>query len=291
MAVLSTLLQQAEVVVADSSLCATLHVLHNLASMDFSRNSKIDLERRDQYLAAGARLFLTNTFDSGRLHLQNIGLSHTVHSINRRAVAATKQLFADVEPYVAVAGGIGFISEHVPHAEQVNAIAEQVSALAEGGADLLWAESLSSIDQIDALLAGCALGAPDLDLVATLAFRPNHTDPFKMTPASAAKRLVQANQIAALGVDTTNGDWRLEQSLAAVKLATFGKVLVAKADSDTLTVNTHLEPNALLQLTQMARTVVQLGTRIFALDRRATVEQLRAVSDTLNAQSSRLANV
>ncbi|MGB1250698.1 MAG: homocysteine S-methyltransferase family protein [Candidatus Promineifilaceae bacterium] len=290
MAVLRTLLQRTQVVVADSSLCAMLHALHNLASPNFPFHTHTHIEQRDRYLAAGARLFLTNTFDAGRLHLENIGLSHAVEEVNKRAVAATKRLFADVEDITAIAGGIGLMSNHVSYAEQVNAVAEQVSALAAGGVDLLWAESISSIAQIDALTAGCALGAPQLDLVVTLAFRPNHGDPFKMTPAIAGRRLSEESQIAAIGVDTTNGDWRLEQSLAALKLAARGKVLATKADSDTLTVNTHQEPNALLQMTQMARTVTQLGSRIFALDRRATVEQLRAVSETIRSQSAQRLN-
>lgn len=286
MSVLSTLLQQVQVVVADSSLSATLHPIRELASSVLPVQDKVAIEQRDRYLAAGARLFLTNTFDAGRLHLEHIGMAHAVKTINRQAVVRTKQLFADTAGETAIAGSIGLLPNHVSHAEQVNTVAEQVEALAHGGADLLWAESISSLAQIDALLAGCELGAPHLELVVTLAFRPNQTDPFQMTPATAAKRLAQQSQVCAMGVDTNSGDWRLEHSLAALKMVTNNKLLAAKTDSDTLVVNTHTVPNTLRQLTQMARTVVQLGARIFALDRRATVEQLRAVNETFNSQSS-----
>ena len=204
MSVLSTLLQQVEVVIADSSLCAALHPLRELAAPVPPLHNHATIEKRDQYLAAGARLFLTNTFDAGRLHLEHIGMARAASRINEQAVVQTKRLLADVASETLVAGSIGLLPNHASHAEHVNAIAEQVEALANGGADLLWAESLSSLSQIDALLAGCQLGAPQLDLVVTLAFRPDHNvHPFKMTPTTAVAAPATINPIPALPIGPT----------------------------------------------------------------------------------------
>lgn len=288
MAAVQKLLQQAKVVVADSSLSAAMHPLRpryaHLAPLQA-------IEKRDELLAAGARLFLTNTADAARPQLRHLDLERATGAINARAARRMKALLADVSDETAVAGVLSVLPHYISHAEQINYIAEQVEALAQGGVDLLWAESYSSLNEIEALLSGCALAAPHLEIILTLGFRPNSANPFQLTPTLAAQRLVGEPHIIAIGVDTAGGDWRLEQSLAALKSVADEHLLAVKADADTLVVNAYTATNAVRQLTQMARTVAQLGARFFALDRMATVEQLRAVNETLNAQPAKRLSV
>ena len=65
------------------------------------------------------------------------------------------------------------------------AFAEQAAALARGGADLLWIETMSSVEETEAALAGRAR-RPDLPVVATLSFDTNGRTMMGITPSDLA---------------------------------------------------------------------------------------------------------
>jgi 5-methyltetrahydrofolate--homocysteine methyltransferase len=113
-----------------------------------------------QYLAAGAHIIETNTFNANAIALADVGLEHDVRPINlaaaqcaRKAVDAFGGLSADLPRFVA--GALGPTTRSASMSRDVNdpgaravtfdqlveAYYEQVAALVDGGVDLLLAET------------------------------------------------------------------------------------------------------------------------------------------------------
>jgi 5-methyltetrahydrofolate--homocysteine methyltransferase len=64
------------------------------------------------------------------------------------------------------------------------AFAEQAAALARGGADLLWIETMSSVEETEAAIAGARTA--DLPVIATLSFDTNGRTMMGITPSELA---------------------------------------------------------------------------------------------------------
>jgi 5-methyltetrahydrofolate--homocysteine methyltransferase len=105
----------------------------------------------DAFLDAGADLILTNSFGGNALRLKLHASEHRVAELNiaaaQLASEATQRHFAVTGRKTLVAGSIGPTGElFVPmgmldHTQAVEVFLEQATALAEGGADVLWIET------------------------------------------------------------------------------------------------------------------------------------------------------
>ena len=112
------------------------------------------------YIAAGSDVVLTNTFGGTRLRLQLHDLHHQVGAVNRAAAAIARQAAEEADRPVLVAGSMGPTGELIEPlgsltADQAeDAFAEQAAGLAEGGADLLWLETFSAFEEVEAGVRG-----------------------------------------------------------------------------------------------------------------------------------------
>jgi methionine synthase I (cobalamin-dependent) len=82
------------------------------------------------------------------------------------------------------------------------AFAEQAIALAKGGADILWIETMSSIEETEAAVAGAR--ATGLPVVATLSFDTNGRTMMGITPSELAG-LHSKLELAACGSNCGTG--------------------------------------------------------------------------------------
>ncbi len=106
----------------------------------------------EEYVRAGSRLIETNTFGANRLKLGNVGQASKVRQINLEGVALAAKA-AGGEIYVA--GSVGPSGVDMPMEADLNSTGEireifkeQISALLEGGVDLLILETFSSLDEL-----------------------------------------------------------------------------------------------------------------------------------------------
>ncbi len=130
----------------------------------------------EQYLQAGAEVIETNTFGANALRLEHFGLRAQVRELNlagaalaRRSVEAHRERHAFE---ALVAGAIGSLGVPVGSgegqiaAEEARTIfAEQMAALAEGGVDLLIAETMMSLPEAEQALRAARQAAPQLPIV------------------------------------------------------------------------------------------------------------------------------
>jgi len=125
------------------------------------------------YVAAGSDIILTNTFGGTRFRMKLHKLQDRVDEINQAATANARLAADEVERTVLVAGSMGPTGEllfplgELTAQEAQEGFAEQAAALTAGGADLLWLETLSSLEEMEAGVKG-AQSVSDLPIVVTM---------------------------------------------------------------------------------------------------------------------------
>lgn len=112
---------------------------------------------------AGSDLFLTNSFggNSARLKLHNAG--HRARDLSRIAAALGREVADKTGRPVIVAGSVGPTGDimaplgPLTHSVAVEIFHEQADGLKEGGADVLWLETISAPEEFRAAAEGFAL--------------------------------------------------------------------------------------------------------------------------------------
>jgi 5-methyltetrahydrofolate--homocysteine methyltransferase len=187
------------------------------------------------YIDAGSQIILTNTFGGNRYRLQRRGLQDRTAELNR-AAAQLGCAEADVAPHkVVVAGSIGPTGEMLKpfgtlSFEDVKAaFAEQAAALAEGGVDVLWVETMSDLEELRGAVEG-ARSVSNLPLVATMTFDTKGRTMMGVKPVQALETIRQFNPVA-LGANCGKGPDELEATIQDMHAADASIVLVAKANA------------------------------------------------------------
>jgi len=127
------------------------------------------------YIEAGSDIVLTNSFGGTAFRLKLHRLDKRVHELNRAAAAVARTAADRSDRRVIVAGSMGPSGELlVPMGEMTPdtaraAFAEQAAGLADGGADILWIETMSSLDEVAAAVEG-ARSTTDIGIVVTMSF-------------------------------------------------------------------------------------------------------------------------
>ncbi len=197
-----------------------------------------DLHRR--MIQAGADIILTNSFGGTRYRLKLHGAEARVVELNRRAARIAREVAdtvgASLKRDIAVAGSMGPTGElfeplgPLTVAEGASAFAEQALGLAEGGADMLWIETMSSKDELRAAVEGA--GTAGLPLVTTLSFDTNGRTMMGVTPAEVARFCHElVPRPAAYGANCGTGAAELVAALVNMRAAEEpGDVIVAKSN-------------------------------------------------------------
>ncbi len=167
---LGALLQERGYLLADGATGTNLFNM-GLASGDAPELWNIDHPERIEALyaaavEAGSDLFLTNSFGANASRLKLHGAQDRVRELNRAAAAIGRKV-ADAEMArsgrrVLVAGSIGPTGEimepmgSLTHDAAVAMFLEQAEGLKEGGADILWVETISAPEEYRAAAEACA---------------------------------------------------------------------------------------------------------------------------------------
>ncbi len=111
----------------------------------------------------GSDIFLTNSFGGNASRLKLHDSAHRVRELNRMAAELGREVADASGRTVVVAGSVGptgDIMEPVgtlSHADAVEMFHEQAEGLKEGGADVLWLETISAPEEYKAAAEGFAL--------------------------------------------------------------------------------------------------------------------------------------
>jgi len=224
------------------------------------------------YVEAGSQLILTTTFGGTRARLKAAGLEVQVAEINRRAAELARQVAGD-DLYVG--GDVGPTGEMmVPlgpltYETAVELFAEQAQALAAGGADCIYIETMSDLNEAKAAVEGARQGC-DLPVFCTFSFDTHGRTSMGVSPAQAAQAM------AALGVPATGANCghapeevldilpQMRQAAPDAEVIAEAIALIAKPNAGLPhLVNRQVVYDATPErMADLARRYVELGARI-----------------------------
>lgn len=238
---LAHLLAQRLFLVADGAMGTNLF-LRGLATGDAPELWNVEHADRVSevhrgFVEAGSDLFLTNTFGCNRHRLKLHKLEARVHELNRAGALLARAVADAAGRPVVVAGSMGPTGEllqplgALAFDEARDAFAEQARGLAAGGVDVLWIETMSAADEVEAAVAGAA--TTGLPIVATMTFDTNGRTMMGVTPAEAvglAHRLLP--RPVAFGSNCGTGPAELVASILGLAKASAAgaDVLIAKGN-------------------------------------------------------------
>jgi methionine synthase I (cobalamin-dependent) len=241
------------------------------------------------FVEAGADILLTNSFGGTRHRLKLHKAEHRVAELNAAAARIARSEADRAGRQVLVGGSMGPTGEILAPlgplslSDAAEAFAEQAVALAHGGADILWVETMSSIEETEAAIAGAR--STGLPVIATLSFDTNGRTMMGITPAELAA-LHAKHQLAACGSNCGTGPAELVACI--VNLATAAGpsvILVAKANCGIPQfVDGAIQFNGTPELmAEYARLSLDSGARIIGGCCGTTPQHLRVMREALEA--------
>lgn len=238
--ILQTLLRSKPVLIADGAMGT------NLFARGLESGNAPELWNRDRpdevyavhrgFVEAGSDLLLTNSFGANRCRLALHGAEARVEELNRAAARLARDAATNAGRPVLIAGSIGPTGEifepvgGFPRAAGEAAFAEQAAALAAGGCDLLWIETMSALEELTAAVAGAA--PTGLPIVATMTFDTHGRTMMGLMPEDAIRACAGlAVRPVAFGANCGIGPAQLIASvLGLARAAGPGDVIVAKGN-------------------------------------------------------------
>jgi 5-methyltetrahydrofolate--homocysteine methyltransferase len=186
------------------------------------------------FIEAGADIILTNTFGGTRYRLKLHKAEARVGELNETAARIARGETDRAGGVVLVGGSIGPTGEILEPLGSLGldaareAFAEQAHALARGGADIIWIETMSSVEETEAAIEGAR--PTGLPIVATLSFDTNGRTMMGITPSELAG-LHHRHRLAACGSNCGTGPAELVACIVNLAIASDpGAILVAKAN-------------------------------------------------------------
>lgn len=192
------------------------------------------------YVEAGSQIILTTTFGGTRARLKAAGLDVQAGEINRRAAELARQVAGDSstgsgQGEVYVAGDIGPTGEMmVPlgpltYEAAVELFAEQAQALAAGGVDCIYIETMSDLNEAKAAVEGVRQRC-DLPVFCTFSFDAHGHTSMGVSPAQAARTMV-ALEVPAIGANCGHAPEEVLDILPQMREAAPDAYLIAKPNA------------------------------------------------------------
>ena len=188
------------------------------------------------YLEAGSQILMTNTFGGNRLRLSLHGLESRVGELNQTAAILLRSEVDAAGGHALVAGDIGpsgaimAPTGTLEYDEAVDVFAEQAAALVAGGVDVIWIETMSALEEIQAAIAGVRQVAPAIPLIATMTFDTRGHTMMGVSPEQAVLALT-AWGADAVGGNCGNGPDELIPVVARMRAVAPEALLVAKSNA------------------------------------------------------------
>ena len=187
------------------------------------------------YVDAGSDIFLTNSFGGTAFRLKLHDLHERVEELNEAAARIGRSIADGLDRTVLVAGSMGPTGELLEPMGTMTpttcaeAFARQAAGLTAGGADILWIETMSHLDEIAAAVEG-ARSVSELPITATLSFDTAGRTMMGVTGADAVNRLAELG-VAAVGANCGNNLADTEAALAEMRAANPTIHLISKANA------------------------------------------------------------
>jgi len=237
MNVLLDLLEESSILVADGAMGTSLFELglESGGCPEFLNVERPELigKVHSQFIEAGSDIILTNSFGGNRNRLALHQAQDRVAELNTAAVDVARSAADAADRPVAVAASIGPTGDlyepvgTLSYEEGLAVFGEQIAVVVEAGADVIWIETMSSIEEITA--AYDAALAFDLPTVVTLSFDTSGRTMMGVRPSEvAAWAIAQDRPPAGIGANCGIGPADVVQAM--YEMAGSDLLTVAKAN-------------------------------------------------------------
>jgi methionine synthase I (cobalamin-dependent) len=188
------------------------------------------------FVDAGADIVLTNSFGGNRRRLMLHGLEGRVRELNRLAAEHARAVALNSGRRVVVAGSVGPTGDlfaplgPISEDEAVEVFLEQIEGLREGGADVIWIETMSAPEEIRA--AATAAARAGMAYTATASFDTAGRTMMGVAPAALGALTGEfAVKPLAYGANCGVGASDLLVAILAMSEAAPDAALIAKANA------------------------------------------------------------
>ena len=243
-----------------------------------------------QFVDAGADIILTNTFGCNRHRLKLHNAQARVHELAAGAARLARSVADAASRPVVVAGSVGPTGElfeplgALTHDEAVDAFAEQIEGLKEGGADVAWIETMSAPEEMRAAAeAAIRVGMP---YVCTMSFDTAGRTMMGLAPNTLAAQFADL-PVAPLAIGANCGVGASDILVSVLEMAGSTNPIVCKGncgipkfEGTTITYSGTPELMA-----KYARLAVDAGARIIGGCCGTSPEHLRAVAESIAGYS------
>lgn len=241
------------------------------------------------YIDAGSKLILTNTFGGNRFRLGMHNLQSRVHELNRTAAIILRAEVDAAGTGALVIGDIGPSGEilaplgTLEYDEAVEGFAEQAAALAAGGVDAIWIETMSALEEIQAAVEGTRKAAPALPIIATMTFDTRGHTMMGVSPEKAVKALIDLGATA-VGGNCGNGPDEIMGVIKKMHAANPSAILVAKSNAGMpeLVQGKAVYQAKPDQMAVYAKEIHEAGARVIGACCGSTPAHLKAMADALS---------
>jgi methionine synthase I (cobalamin-dependent) len=242
------------------------------------------------FIEAGSDIILTNTFGGTRARLDLDDAGDRVTELNEAGVEVARRAATQAEQEVVVAGSVGPTGQlfeplgELSHEAGVVLFTEQVTALSDAGADVIWIETLSSTEELAAAVE--AAETTGLPIVSTMSFDTHGKTMMGLPPSELARWWADHENLPmAIGANCGVGPADVVLAVAEMKTADPDRVLVAKANCGVpqMIDGTLWYPTSSDDMSAYAELALDAGARIVGACCGSIpdhIAQIRAVVDT-----------
>jgi homocysteine S-methyltransferase len=208
-----------KVLVCDGAMGTVLYqkgeyVTHSYDQVNLTKPELVR-EIHREYISAGADIIETNSFGANRFSLKRHGLEDKVREIN---ISAARNASYEARGGVYVAGSIGPLGSpiapfgKITHDGASEAFREQISALLEGGIDLIIFETFLNTAELEIAIAAARSLDGDIPIIAQMTFNEDSQTPIG-EPAEKVARLLQSLPVDCIGANCSVGPAPLLESI------------------------------------------------------------------------------
>jgi len=245
------------------------------------------------YVKAGADVLETNTFGANKFRLEKFGLGEKVRELNLAGARLAREV-AGNDLYVAGAvGPLGVRLEPLGHTSLEEARAAfrgQITALVEGGIDLIIVETMMDLNEAhQALLAARDVGR--FPLIVQMTVQADGSTPTGTLPEDFARALDQWGADL-IGVNCSVGPAAVEETLERIAAVTEKKLSAQPNAGMPRTVEgRNLYLCSTEYMASYARRFIQTGARLVGGCCGTTPEHIKAIKAAVRSLSPQRARV
>jgi len=182
--------------------------------------SKKIFELHTDFLEAGSQLILTNSFGGSSCRLKLHNAEKNVTEINFVAAEIAKECASKFQETKFVAGSVGPTGELfeplglLTYDDAVDIFHEQMDALKGGGADIIWIETISALDELKAAID--AANRTGLPVCCTLSFDTHGSTMMGISPETFV-RFCEDSNLASYGANCGVGPSEMVDTIFQIK--------------------------------------------------------------------------